>query len=58
MVFYPYKEDSVTEVIDVNDSDSFDYLNPIADVKTVDLYLYSDSENTIIYFLTMLNPSN
>ena len=53
--FDPDEEDSVTEEIDVNDSDSVDYLNLIAAVEIVDLHLNSDSDNAI--FLTMLNPS-
>ena len=51
------EEDSVTEEIDVNDSDSVDYLNPIVAVEIVDLHLNSDSDNAIIDFLTMLNLS-
>ena len=48
--FDPDEEDSVNKVIDVNYSDSVDYLNPIAAVEIVDLHLDSDSDNVLIDF--------
>ena len=45
-------------MIDVNDSDSVDYLNPVAAVEIVDLHLDSDSNNAIIVFFDNAEPVN